>query len=129
MRGLRWFGACLKNRIHGLTRLHNIHPGNEWLAKFLFNHLEEWFVFLRLADLVEATNNVWERALRFNIAARKLSVCNRKEIGARAQEILPSATQTCLRFGKDLTGFLMKLINRQTLVSLYDNLPTSPRIA
>ncbi len=72
LRGLRWFGACLKNRIHGMARLHKIHTGNEWLAKFLFNHLEVWFLFLRLADLVEATNNVAEKALGFNIAARKL---------------------------------------------------------
>ena len=65
------------------TYSHKLDEANERLAKFLFNHLEDLFVFLRLPDLVEAINNIAERALRFNITARKLSGCNRTDIEAR----------------------------------------------
>ena len=62
-------------------------------------------MFLRLPDLVEATNNIAERALRFNITARKLSGCNRTDKGARAQEILPTIGQTCKKDGKNPIEF------------------------
>ena len=126
--GLRWLGTCFTNQMRKWTYRHKLDEANEGLAKFLFNHLEDLFVFLRLPDLVEATNNIAERALRFNITARKLSGCNRTDKKARAQEILQTITQTCKKIGKDPIDFLVQLILKTKPITLYDITPPTPRL-
>ena len=126
--GLRWLGTCFTNQMWKWTYRHKLDEANERLAKFLFNHLEDLFVFLRLPDLVEATNNISERALRFNITARKLSGCNRTDLGARAQEILPAIIQTCKIIGKDPIDFLVQLILKTKPITLYDITPPKSRL-
>ena len=127
--GLRWLGTCFTNQMWKWTYRHKLDEANECLAKFLFNHLEDLFVFLRLPDLVEATNNIAERALRFNITARKLSGCNRTDKGARAQEVLPTISQTCKKIGKDPIDFLAHLILKTNPITFYDITPPTPRLS
>jgi transposase len=74
---------------------------NRRLAKHL-RHEQPWlFTFLKRPDIVDATNNVAERAMRPAVIARKTWGGNRTETGAEAQKTLMSVLATCRQQGKD----------------------------
>lgn len=95
------------------------HLGNERLAKFLNNHLDEVFWFLSDPGRIAATNNESEFELRFNVIARKLSGGNRSESGRHAQEVLPSITRTCRKLGKEPYHFLHQTLRSPNPPLLY----------
>jgi len=95
------------------------HPGNERLAKFLNNHLDEVFWFLSDPRRIAATNNESEFELRFNVIARKLSGGNRSESGRHAQQVLPSITRTCRKLGREPYEFLHQTLRSPNPIPLY----------
>ena len=73
-------------------------PAYETLSNHLWNHLNEWFVFLEHPE-VEPTNWEVEQAIRPAVVNRKVWGGNRTWAGAKAQGILMSVLQTCKRVG------------------------------
>ena len=85
-------------------------PENRRLAKHL-RHEQPWlFTFLQRPDIVDATNNVAERAMRPAVIARKTWGGNRTESGAEAQKTLMSVLATCRQQGKDSFQRLVELL-------------------
>lgn len=70
------------------------HTGNERLAKFLENHLDSLFTFLRHPG-ADATNWRGEQAIRPAVVNRKVWGGNRSWSGAAAQSRIMSVMQTC----------------------------------
>lgn len=95
------------------------HPGNERLAAFLEQHLDEVFWFLYEPASIAATNNESEFELRFNVLARKLSGGNRTAAGSVAQMTLPSITRTCRKLGREPYEFLRHTLCSPTPLPLY----------
>ena len=94
-------------------------PDHERFAKFLENHLDEVFPFLRNADVVSATNHESESELQFNVIARKLSGGNRSDSGVAAQESLPSVIRTCRKLIRDPFEYLLAVLTLTTPVPLF----------
>jgi transposase len=74
-------------------------PAYETLSQHLWNHLDEWFVFLSHPE-VEPTNAAVEQAIRPAVVNRKVWGGNRTWVGARAQEVLMTVLETCKRAGR-----------------------------
>jgi transposase len=110
LRGSRGWATKLTDELRRLVRPIKSNPDNERYAKWLEQHLEEVFVFLRQPHEVSATNNESEFELRFNVIARKLSGGNRSPVGVRAQEILPSIIRTCRKLARDPLDYLRTLL-------------------
>lgn len=72
------------------------HDGNRRLAKFLRNHLENIYAYLRHPGM-DATNYLGEHAIRPAVVNRKVWGGNRTWPGARAQSVLTSVIRTCLQ--------------------------------
>ena len=95
---------------------------NRRLAKHLC-HEQPWlFTFLKCPNVVHATNNVAERAMRPAVIARKTWGGNRTESGAEAQKILMSVLATCRQQGKDSFNRLVELL-RSPLPTIIDIIP------
>ena len=67
---------------------------NERLAKHLYNHTGEWFMFL-VDPRIPATNYRGEQALKVPIVNRKVWGGNRTPAGAEAQVVNASVIATC----------------------------------
>jgi transposase len=92
---------------------------NRRLAKHL-RHEQPWlFTFLQRPDIVDATNNVAERAMRPAVIARKTWGGNRTETGAEAQKTLMSVLATCRQQGKDSFQGLVELL-RSAIPTIMD---------
>jgi transposase len=75
------------------------------LSDHLWNHLEEWFVFLE-KPWVDATNWKAEQAIRPAVVNRKVWGGNRTEAGAKAQGVLMSVLRTCWQAGRSALDFV-----------------------
>lgn len=117
--GLKRIATGLTRELGDLVHPVKSHADNERFAKFLENHLEEVFPFLRHPDLVSATNNESESELRYNVIARKLSGGNRSDAGVAAQETLPSVIRTCRKLTRDPFEYLVQALTSTTPVSLF----------
>ena len=80
------------------------HPENRKLAKFVWNHVTEWFRFL-LDPLTAASNSAAERAIRPAAVNRKVWGGNRTWAGAQRQGILLSVLRTLWQRGLDTLDF------------------------
>jgi transposase len=78
---------------------------NERLAQHLWQHIDEFFTFLRVPGL-DATNWRAELAMRFGVILRKVWGGNRTWAGARAQAVLMSLWRTCWQRGVIALDFL-----------------------
>lgn len=92
---------------------------NRRLAKHLRHEQPFLFTFLHRPDIVDATNNVAERAMRPAVIARKTWGGNRTEAGAEAQKILMSVLATCRQQGQDSFQRLVELL-RSPLPTILD---------
>jgi transposase len=108
--GLRGLATKFTGELREVVRAIKSHAGNERFAKWLEQHLNEVFVFLRDPDEVSATNNESEFELRFNVIARKLSGGNRSPRGMVAQETLPSIIRTCRKLTRDPFDYLRTVL-------------------
>jgi len=64
------------------------------LAKHMKKHLQEWFTFLRVAE-VPPTNNHAERQLRPSVVVRKTNGCHKTLAGALKHAVLMSLMVSC----------------------------------
>jgi transposase len=88
-----------------LTERPRINEANETLAKHLYGHGEQWFMFL-LDATIPATNHRAEQALKGPIVNRKVWGGNRTEAGAEAQVVTSSVLQTCKNKAIDAFAFI-----------------------
>ena len=117
--GLKRIATGLTQELGDLVHPVKSHADNERFAKFLENHLNEVFPFLRNPDVVSATNNESESELRYNVIARKLSGGNRSDAGVAAQESLPSVIRTCRKLIRDPFEYLHTVLTSTTPVLLF----------
>lgn len=112
--GLKRIATGLTRELGDLVHPVKSHADNERFAKFLENHLDEVFPFLRNPDLVSATNNECESELRYNVITKKLSGGKRSESGVAAQETLRSVIRTCRKLIFDPFEYLRKALTSTT---------------
>jgi transposase len=117
--GLRRWAGWLTERLRTLVTPVKVHAGNERFAKFLEQHLDEVFTYLRDPEHVHATNNEAERELRYEVIFRKVSGGNRSAVGVRAQETLPSIIRTCRKLLRDPFDYLVNLLTSTGPVTLF----------
>jgi transposase len=86
---LRHVSALLR-----LTERPRANVANAQLAQHLWNHGEQWLMFL-IDPSLPATNYQAEQALRPAVVNRKVWGGNRTEPGAEAQKVLLSVLETC----------------------------------
>lgn len=84
--GLKVMAGCLTMRIWDLVRHPKRHPGNERFAKFLENHLEELFTFLRHPG-ADATNWRGEQAVRCAVACHPSCGGQPQGVGRKSDRI------------------------------------------
>jgi len=92
-------------RLLDLTERPRRNAANETLAKHLYRHGEQWFMFL-LDPRIPATNHRAEQALKVPIVNRKVWGGNRTDAGAAAQEVTSSVLQTCKNKAIDAVNFI-----------------------
>lgn len=81
------------------------HPENRKLAKFVWNHITQWFRFL-LDPLTSASNCAAEQAIRPAAVNRKVWGGNRTWNGAQRQGVLLSILRTLWQLSADSLDFL-----------------------
>ena len=86
---------------------------NERLARFLFNHQDAIFAYLRHVGM-DATNWRGEQAIRPAVVNRKVWGGNRTWKGAETQAALMSVMQTCLQRAVSPVGFLLQALTSPT---------------
>ena len=79
------------------------------LSQHLWNHLDEWFVFLE-KPWVDATNWRAEQAIRPAVVNRKVWGGSRTEAGAKAQGVLTSVLRTCWQAGRSALDFVSQTL-------------------
>ena len=117
--GLKRIATGLTKELGELVHPVKSHADNERFAKFLEQHLNEMFPFLRNPDVVRATNNESESELRYHVIAKKLSGGNRSDSGVAAQESLPSVIRTCRKRILDPFEYLRTVLTSTTPVPLF----------
>ena len=85
------------------------HSANERLARHLWNHIGQFFTFLRTPGL-DATNWRAEQAIRFGVILRKVWGGNRTWAGAKAQAVLMSVWRTCWQQGRTALDCLSAIL-------------------
>ena len=103
----------LTNELLVLVGVRKRNPDNERLAKFLFNHHESIFNYLRHPGM-DATNWRGEQAIRFGVVNRKVWGGNRTWIGAETQATLMSVMQTCSMRNFSPVQFLVNTLTAPT---------------
>jgi len=106
--GLASARGRLEVRRDRLLKWHRCDADNERFAAHLTRNREWLFTCLYQPGLA-ATNYEAEQAIRPAVVNRKVWGGNRTEAGARAQEILTSFFQTCLKQGKVGVDFLSQI--------------------
>lgn len=107
--GLQVLRGRLQNELEEAIFPAKRHKANETLAAHLWNHIEEWFTFLKKPGL-DATNWQAEQAMRFGVILRKVWGGSRTWIGAKAQAILMSVWRTCWQQSKNAVNYLSQLL-------------------
>ena len=105
-------------------RIRYRHPENRKLAKFIWNHLTDWFRFL-LDPLTSASNSAAERAIRPAAVNRKVWGGNRTWAGAQRQGVLLSILRTLWQRSADTLDFLAQA-RRSTKLILLPAIPVGP---
>jgi transposase len=108
------------NALLDLTERPRANDANDALARHLYAHGEQWFLFL-LAPGLPATNWPAEQATRPAVVNRKVWGGNRTAAGAQAQSVLMSVLRTCSQQGhnalayvsQSLCGFITSLFAPQ----------------
>lgn len=92
--GLLIMAGRLTNELLCLVGVRKRNLDNERLARFLFDHHESIFNYLRHPGM-DATNWRGEQAIRFGVVNRKVWGGNRTWLGGETQATLMSVMQTC----------------------------------
>lgn len=105
--GMKVMAGRLTMQIWELVRHPKRHAANERFAKFLENHLDDLFTFLRHPG-ADATNWRGEQAIRPAVVNRKVWGGNRTDTGALAQSRIMSVMQTCRQRWADPFDFIRR---------------------
>ena len=111
--GLRVMAGRITNELLYLVGWRKTNPANERLAKFLFEHHDAIFNYLRHPGL-DATNWRDEQAVRPAVVNRKVWGGNRTWKGAETQAALMSVMQTCLQRHLSPVEFLIQALTCPT---------------
>lgn len=111
--GLRVMAGRFTNELLSLVGWRKTNPANERLAKFLFEHHDAIFNYLRHPGL-DATNWRGEQAIRPAVVNRKVWGGNRTWKGAETQAALMSVMQTCLQRHLSPVEFLIQALTCPT---------------
>ena len=103
--GLLVVAGRLQNELLDKVRNVKTHPGNERLAKFVWNHSNSIFTFLRMPGF-DATNWRGEQAIRPAVVNRKVWGGNRNSAGANTQSIIMSVFRTCQNRATDAYDYI-----------------------
>ncbi len=114
---LNFQAARLRLTVEQLTENEKQHPGNERLAKFLWNHLDSLFTYLR-RPVADATNWRGEQAIRPAVVNRKVWGGNRTLQGAKAQSVITSVFRTCQNRAYDAFDFIRHQLTSIAPISL-----------
>lgn len=115
--GMKVMAGRLTVAMAELVRPIKTHTANERFAKFLENHVQDLFTFLRHPG-ADATNWRGEQAIRPAVVNRKVWGGNRTEAGAAAQSILMSVMRTCQQRLADPFHFIRKQLASATPLPL-----------
>ena len=107
--GLSVMAGRFTNELLCLVGVRKSNPDNERLARFLFEHHESIFNYLRYPGM-DATNWRGEQAIRFGVVNRKVWGGNRTWVGAKTQSTLMSVIQTCVMRGLSPIRFLVNAL-------------------
>jgi len=107
--GLAVARGRLENQLSDLVFPPRANVANERLARHLWAHRDELFLFLRQPGR-DATNWRAELAIRFGVILRKVWGGSRTWVGARAQSVLMSVWRTCWQHGRLALDFLSQLL-------------------
>lgn len=115
---ISWQGAAivagrLTNQLRRLTETIKPDRQQERFAKFLNNHLDSIFTFLKIPG-TDATNWRGEQAIRPAVVNRKVWGGNRTWVGAIAQQNIASVIQTCTQRCADAFSFIKQSLCRPT---------------
>ena len=102
----------LRSRLRRLLKGKRSNAANQRLANHLRKHQEQLVPFLLELE-VEATNWQAEQALRPAVVNRKVWGGNRTWRGARAQSILMTVFQTCVRQGRSAIDYVSQVLRRR----------------
>lgn len=116
-RGCAIVAGQLTNRLLCLVGIRKQNAANERLAKFLFDHTQSIFNYLRHPGM-DATNWRGEHAIRYGVVNRKVWGGNRTWPGAVTQSVLMTVLTTCAMRSHSAVGFLMKALTSPTQLSL-----------
>ena len=122
LHGLWTATGRLEVKLDRLLRKSYRNPANERLANHLWHERPYLFTFLYCPGLVDATNNLVERVMRWLVVIRKNWGGNRTENGARVQAILTSVLRTAQQQDKEVFDLLVDLL-RSPQPKLLDILP------
>lgn len=111
--GLLAMAGRFTNELLGLVGVRKTNADNERLAKFLFQHHDTIFNYLRHPGM-DATNWRGEQAIRFGVVNRKVWGGNRTWFGAETQATLMSVMQTCLMRNFSPVKFLANTLTSPT---------------
>jgi transposase len=87
---------------------------NERLAQHLWQHIGQFFTFLRVPG-IDATNWRAELAMRFGVILRKVWGGNRTWSGAQAQAVLMSVWRTCWQRGVVALDFVSQCLRGRVI--------------
>jgi len=99
----------LTDRLATLSFRPRMNEDNERLAKHLYKHTGEWFIFL-VDPSIPATNHRAEQAEKVPIVNRKVWGGNRRPAGARAQESTSSVIATCKQRAVPTISFISQAV-------------------
>jgi len=111
--------------LNRLTERPRLNQANDTLARHLYKHGGEWFLFL-LQPEHPATNHLAEQALRTPIVNRKVFGGNRTDAGCQAQAITASTIQTCRQQKRSPFAFLRDIVCGLLQSLFADATPPSP---
>jgi transposase len=96
-------------RLYQLSFRPRGNEANERLAKHLYKHTGEWFMFL-MDPRIPATNYLGEQALKVPIVNRKVWGGNRTPAGAQAQVVNASVIATCQKRFQSAISFISQAV-------------------
>jgi transposase len=115
--GLSVMAGRFTGELLSLVGVRKTNADNERFAKFLFDHHQSIFTYLRNPGM-DATNWRGEQAIRFGVVNRKVWGGNRTWLGAKTQGTLMSIMQTCLMRGLSPIRFLIDALTAQQPILL-----------
>lgn len=109
LRALELQRDAFDDRLKALAGRPRSLPEHDRLARHLWDHFEQWFMFLS-DPTIEPTNWEAEQAVRPAVVNRKVWGGNRTAAGAHAQGVLMSVLETCRRQARSALDYVSQTL-------------------